>query len=99
MRPFLCSLRASPGLYEIVALEPNNPSNRLMVRYNWQLKNWPNFEYSLQDIEDEMFLLAEKTGKVTGILNALPEAIQMEAVVDIMVAEAINTSEIEGEYL
>jgi Fic family protein len=70
-----------------------------MARYNWQLKNWPNFEYSLQSIEDEVFLLAEKTGKVTGILNALPETTQMEAVVDIMVAEAIKTSEIEGEYL
>jgi Fic family protein len=70
-----------------------------MDRYNWQLKGWPNFEYSLQDIEDELFLLAEKTGKVTGILNALPESTQMEAVVDIMVSEAIKTSEIEGEYL
>ena len=70
-----------------------------MAHYNWQLKDWPNFEYSLQGIEDELFLFAEKTGKVTGILNALPEITQMEAVVDIMVSEAIKTSEIEGEYL
>lgn len=70
-----------------------------MIRYNWQLKDWPDFEYSLQGIEDELFLFAEKTGKVTGILNALPESTQMEAVVDIMVSEAIKTSEIEGEYL
>lgn len=70
-----------------------------MIRYNWQLKNWPNFEYSPQNIEDELLLFAEKTGKVTGTLNALPENAQMEAVVDIMVAEAIKTSEIEGEYL
>src|SRR5579863_10355117 len=70
-----------------------------MAHYNWQQKDWPNFEYSLQDIEDELFLFAEKTGKVTGILNALPEITQMEAVVDIMVSEAITTSEIEGEYL
>ncbi len=70
-----------------------------MIRYNWEQKNWPNFEYSLQDIEDELFLLAEKTGKVTGILNALPESTQTEAMIDIMVSEAIKTSEIEGEYL
>ena len=70
-----------------------------MVRYNWQQKDWPHFEYSLQDIEDELFLFAEKTGKVTGVLNALPESTQTEAIIDIMVSEAIKTSEIEGEYL
>ncbi|HTI93703.1 MAG TPA: Fic family protein [Puia sp.] len=70
-----------------------------MTRYNWQQKDWPYFEFSLQGIEDELFLFAEKTGKVTGILNALPESTQTEAIVDIMVSEAIKTSEIEGEYL
>lgn len=70
-----------------------------MTYYNWQLKDWPDFEYSLQDIEDELFTFAEKTGKVAGILKALPESTQTEAVVDIMVSEAIKTSEIEGEYL
>lgn len=70
-----------------------------MARYNWELKDWPNFTFSLQNIEDELFLYAEKTGKVTGVLNALPESTQTEAIVDIMVSEAIKTSEIEGEYL
>lgn len=70
-----------------------------MVQYNWQRKDWPHFTYSLQHIEDELFTFAEKTGKVTGIVNALPEDIQIEAVIDIMVSEAIKTSEIEGEYL
>lgn len=70
-----------------------------MARYSWQQKDWPHFEYSLQSIEDELFLFAEKTGKVAGILNALPQSIQTEAIIDIMVSEAIKTSEIEGEYL
>jgi len=70
-----------------------------MARYNWQQKDWPKFEYSLQSIEDELFLFAEKTGKVAGVLNALAESTQTEAVIDIMVSEAIKTSEIEGEYL
>jgi len=70
-----------------------------MTPYNWQQKDWPEFTYSLQAIEDELFILAEKVGKVTGVLNALPEDTQMDAVIDMMVSEAIKTSEIEGEYL
>lgn len=70
-----------------------------MAHYNWQRKDWPDFTYSLQHVEDDLFLFAEKVGKVTGILNALPEDMRMETVIEIMVSEAIKTSEIEGEYL
>ncbi|HEV7621278.1 MAG TPA: DUF4172 domain-containing protein, partial [Flavisolibacter sp.] len=70
-----------------------------MAHYNWQQKDWPHFTYSLRQIEDELFLFAEKAGKVTGILQALPKEMQMEAIIEMMVAEAIKTSEIEGEYL
>ncbi len=70
-----------------------------MKRYNWQQTNWPNFTYDLNQIEDELFLFAEKTGHVTGVLKGLPEEIRTEAIIDNMVAEAIKTSEIEGEFL
>jgi hypothetical protein len=26
-----------------------------MIRYNWQQKDWPNFTYTLQGGEDELF--------------------------------------------
>jgi len=67
--------------------------------YNWQQSDWPNFKYGLLDVEDALFSFAEQTGHVSGILKAMPEGIQTEAIIDIMVAEAIKTSEIEGEYL
>jgi Fic family protein len=67
--------------------------------YNWQHPDWPDFEYDLRDVEDALFRFAEQTGHVSGILKALPEDVQLEAVIDIMVSEAIKTSEIEGEYL
>ena len=70
-----------------------------MARYNWQLKDWPNFTYTLDSVEDDLFLFAEKVGKVTGMLNALPNDTQWEAIIEMMVFEAIKTSEIEGEYL
>jgi len=46
-----------------------------------------------------LFSLSEKMGHISGMLKSLPQAIQTEAIIDIMVAEAIKTSEIEGEYL
>ena len=67
--------------------------------YNWQQADWPNFSYDLTTMEDLLLQFAEETGFITGSLNALPKDQQLEAFIDIMVAEAIKTSAIEGEYL
>jgi Fic family protein len=69
------------------------------MKYNWQQPDWPDFNFDLQEIEDQLFRFAEETGHVTGILNTMPEDVQMETLVTTMVSEAIKTSEIEGEYL
>lgn len=69
------------------------------MSYNWQLPDWPHFHYDLKNIEDLLLSFAEKEGHVSGILKALPEDTQTEATIDMMVAEAMKTSEIEGEYL
>lgn len=70
-----------------------------MADYNWQQQDWPNFKYDAVKADDWLFAWAEKTGHFTGMLKALPAATQMEAVIDVMTAEAIKTSEIEGEFL
>lgn len=67
--------------------------------YNWQLPDWPAFTYDLQQIGKELFAFAEETGHISGILKALPENVQMHAIIQTMVAEALKTSEIEGEFL
>jgi Fic family protein len=82
----------------LVKNESINRYNRLM-RYSWQQPDWPQFQYDLKNIEDLLLSFAEKEGHVSGILKALPEDTQTEAVIDMMVAEAVKTSEIEGEYL
>lgn len=69
------------------------------MSFNWQLPDWPHFQYDLKNIEDLLLSFAEKEGHVSGILQALPEDAQTEAIIDMMVAEAMKTSEIEGEYL
>jgi len=70
-----------------------------MTTYNWQQNDWPDFTYSLEGLEDDLFLFAEKAGRVTGKWQALPDDAQQESVIAMMVAEAIKTSSIEGEFL
>jgi len=69
------------------------------MRYNWQLKDWPRFHYRLLEVEPLLFKFSEKAGHVSGLLKGLPKETQNDAIIDLMVSEAIKTSEIEGEYL
>ncbi|WP_442847298.1 DUF4172 domain-containing protein [Leeuwenhoekiella sp. H156] len=67
--------------------------------YNWQHKDWPNFKYTTSEIEEKLFEFSQRAGRVNGILEGLSDTMQMEAILSLMVAEAVKTSEIEGEYL
>ena len=69
------------------------------MRYNWQQKDWPNFQYKTDTIEDNLFDFAQRTGRISGVLDGFSESEQSEAMINLMVSEAIKTSEIEGEYL
>lgn len=70
-----------------------------MEEYNWQQKDWTNFRFSLENAESDLLLFSEKTGRVSGMLEGLPEETRQDVVIDIILAEALKTSEIEGEYL
>lgn len=67
--------------------------------YNWQQNDWPEFTYNLSGLEEKLFIFAERVGRISGIWETLPEDTQQEAMINMMVAEAIKTSEIEGEYI
>lgn len=69
------------------------------MRYNWQQPDWPNFQYSTQQVEDLLFDFSERNGRINGILEGLPHEIKMESIIEVLVSEAIKTSEIEGEYI
>jgi len=69
-----------------------------MAIYNWQQPDWAKFKYSLDNVGDDLLLFSEKIGRVSGILEALPENTRHDVIVDIILAEAIKTSEIEGEF-
>ena len=69
------------------------------MAYNWEQPDWPNFRYDLSGLQDSLLLLAERTGRASGLLQGLTPDAQVEATVMIMVTEALKTSAIEGELL
>ncbi len=69
-----------------------------MAKYNWQKPDWPQFKFSLEIVESELLIFSEKAGRVSGILEALQEETKQDITVDIILAEAIKTSAIEGEF-
>ncbi len=69
------------------------------MTYNWQLKDWPHFRYDLSELHKTLLSIAEKTGLIAGKVAHLAESQQTEAMIDLMVDEAVKTSEIEGEYI
>jgi Fic family protein len=79
-------------------LEPNLCDKRLM-KYIWQQDSWPTFNFDTSGFQRLTLRFIEKTGRVDGLLSALPDSVQSETIVDLMVAEAIKSSEIEGEIL
>lgn len=68
------------------------------MRYNWQQPDWPNFSYELSELEPLLQEYLVQLGKLDGLIHGLSEQMQADAVIDLMVVEAINTSEIEGEF-
>ncbi|NLB79819.1 MAG: Fic family protein [Clostridiaceae bacterium] len=77
--------------------EPNNLIN-LLMKYIWQLADFPKFEYDatklLSLIEESVVLI----GEVRGIMKGFTPTLQDEVSAQVMLSEAIKTSEIEGEH-
>lgn len=69
------------------------------MQYNWELPTWPNFTFSTREIEHHLYDFAQETGEVNALLKLLPEDVKQEALLEMILSEAIKTSEIEGEFL
>ena len=68
------------------------------MKYIWQLANFPKFTYDasklLPLVEESVVLI----GEVRGIMKGFSPTLQEEVSAQVMLSEAIKTSEIEGEY-
>lgn len=69
------------------------------MTYNWQFPEWPNFTYSTDKVQPAILAFAEETGEVNGMVLSLSADLKQETMQQMMLSEAIKTSEIEGEYL
>lgn len=69
------------------------------MTYNWQQDDWLSFSYDSTAIMPALLAFSEKSGRVSGLVQGLPQDTRDETIIDILVSEAIKTSEIEGEYL
>jgi Fic family protein len=69
------------------------------MRWIWQQPDWPDFRYDKSALEDRELGLRLNSERLAGSFDALPAASQEDAMVDLMLSEAIKTSAIEGENL
>lgn len=69
------------------------------MKYNWQMEGWPSFGYSLDKVQSKLLHIIDRAGQLQGTLQNMREKDQEATWVELMVAEAIKTSEIEGESL
>lgn len=67
--------------------------------YIWQNADWPAFTYDLSKIEAILYRYALEMGVLAGSFNQVPEDIKNDTIIDLMISEAIKTSEIEGEKI
>ena len=69
------------------------------MRYIWQDKNWPKFTYSVDKLQEISISFAREMGLANGLLLGLNQELKQEALLELLISEAIKTSEIEGEFM
>jgi len=69
------------------------------MRYNWEYPDWPNFTYKANASNKRLAEFLFKSGQITGMVTGLGDIDQTETTLEMIVVEAIKTSEIEGEFL
>lgn len=71
----------------------------MSLKYNWQHPNWPKFTYQSDGLNKIICQYRHMSSTLQGQVSQLDQNDRSEAYIYLMVEEAINTSEIEGENL
>jgi Fic family protein len=69
------------------------------VTYIWTRDGWPRLHFDLQGVQGALYRYAAEANALKGSVGQLGDEEQTEALIDLMVSEAITTSAIEGEDL
>lgn len=67
--------------------------------WSWQHPNWPNFDFDASAFADRVEAFYRSAERLSGRIEGMADRYQSDAVVDLMLSEAITTSAIEGEML
>lgn len=70
-----------------------------MVKYIYQLKGWPAFEWEQEKLTDLLADARFQQGRIMGKMEALGFALQAEASLQNLTLDVLKSSEIEGELL
>ncbi|MCP4340733.1 MAG: Fic family protein [Desulfobulbaceae bacterium] len=68
-------------------------------KWNWQKDDWTIFTYDNRELEEFERYFSKQSGFSLGITRHLSSEDQSELIVELVCNEALNTSEIEGEFL
>jgi Fic family protein len=69
------------------------------MAYHGELEDWPNFRYNQADILPVITEFTHEVALLTGAIDVLPGGMQLNAIAETLVQEAIKTSAVEGQYL
>ena len=69
------------------------------MMYNWQLENWPHFEYNSKKFDDLSMQFFKNAGQSAGVTAHLNSKENKESILQILIQEAMKTSAIEGEMI
>lgn len=67
------------------------------MAYIWQLNEWPNFTWDNDAVDQNAYAYALEASSLVGQVKHLSEDQKSDALIDLMVSEAVRTSQIEGE--
>jgi Fic family protein len=67
--------------------------------YNWQQKDWPIFQYNNELFDNMAMNFQEIAWKCSGKIETLSIIEKNESILDLLINEAIKTSNIEGEFI
>lgn len=70
-----------------------------IMAWNWQLEKWPNFQWDSSKLAQAEHLFTEGAGIIAGVTRHMSHKDQQQLSIELLSMEALDTSEIEGEYL
>lgn len=68
-------------------------------KWNWQKEEWPHFSFDQETLKNLEYQFMQANGIAMGAFKHVQSDEKDELLIEILVNEALKTSEIEGEYL